>query len=54
MKKWMLVMPLALSGALFADVNLPLVFTDHAVLAKTKATPVFGWADKGEAVEDKL
>ncbi len=50
MKNWLLVAPLALSCALFADVKVPALFGDHAVLCKTAATPVFGWAEQGEAV----
>ncbi|MBR0457872.1 MAG: hypothetical protein IJJ26_01420 [Victivallales bacterium] len=53
-KNWLLLAPFALGSVLFGDVKLPSMFTDHAVLAKTAATPVFGWAERGESVEVKL
>ena len=33
-----------------ADVRLPGVFTDHLVLQRDVALPVWGWADPGEKV----
>jgi sialate O-acetylesterase len=35
---------------LLADIRLPAIFSDHAVLQKTARVPVWGWADPGEAV----
>ena len=37
--------------ALRADVRLPAIFSDHAVLLSGAAVPVWGWADAGEKVE---
>jgi len=34
-----------------ADVRLPALFSDHAVLQSDIAVPVWGWADAGEKVE---
>ena len=33
-----------------ADVKLPAMFTDHAVLQRDMPVPVWGWADPGEKV----
>ncbi len=33
-----------------ADVRLPAVFTDNAVLQRDMAVPIWGWADEGEQV----
>lgn len=41
---------LGLSQAALADVRLPAVFSDHAVLQQGVAVPVWGWADPGEDV----
>jgi hypothetical protein len=37
-----------------ADVRLPAIFSDHAVLQQGAALPVWGWADPGEAVTVSL
>jgi sialate O-acetylesterase len=37
-----------------ADVRLPAIFSDHMVLQRDAAIPVWGWADPGEAVEVKI
>jgi sialate O-acetylesterase len=37
-----------------ADVKLPHMFTDHAVLQRGMPVPVWGKADPGEAVEVKI
>ena len=34
-----------------ADVRVPAIFSDHAVLLSEAAVPVWGWADAGEKVE---
>ena len=34
-----------------ADVKLPALFTDHAVLQRDMQVPVWGWADPGEEVK---
>ena len=36
--------------ALWGDVKLPALFTDHGVLARSAKTPIFGKADPGEVV----
>ena len=37
-----------------ADVRLPAMFTDHAVLQRDMPVPVWGWADAGEKVTVKI
>ena len=37
-----------------ADVRLPAIFSDHAVLLSEATVPVWGWADAGEKVEVSL
>ncbi|MEI6168439.1 MAG: sialate O-acetylesterase [bacterium] len=39
-----------LVGSANAELRLPKVFSDHMVLQRDLATPVWGWADPGEAV----
>ncbi len=34
-----------------ADVKLPAIFSDHAVLLSGATVPIWGWADEGEKVE---
>ena len=34
-----------------ADVKLPAMFTDHAVLQRDMPVPVWGWAEPGEEVK---
>lgn len=41
----------ALTLSVRADVKLPALFSDHAVLLSGTAVPVWGWAGKGEKVE---
>lgn len=41
-------------AAVRADVRLPAVFSDHAVLQRDRALPVWGWADPGETVRVRL
>ena len=41
---------LAVSPALRAEVRLPAIFSDHMVLQRGTAVPVWGWADPGEQV----
>ena len=40
----------ALAGSVRAEVKLPQVFTDHMILQRVAAVPVWGWADAGEKV----
>ncbi|MEO6785132.1 MAG: sialate O-acetylesterase [Chthoniobacteraceae bacterium] len=58
MKSPITLRSLALAGlAIFsphtvrADVRLPAIFSDHAVLLSAASVPVWGWADAGEEVE---
>jgi len=37
-----------------AAITMPSLFTDHAVLQRNKAIPVWGWADPGEQVVVKM
>jgi len=50
LKKLLSIALASLSFAAVADVSVSGLFTDHAVLAKSEKTPVFGKADAGEAV----
>lgn len=45
---------LASAAAAHADVKLPAIFADHAVLQRGKSVPVWGWADAGEEVTVKF
>lgn len=47
------VLVLGISAAR-ADVRLPKVFSDHMVLQRDLAAPVWGWADPGETVTVKM
>ena len=50
MKRFWLAI-LCLTGVwLAADVKLPAIFSDHAVLQRSKATAIYGKADPGEKV----
>jgi len=39
-----------MSSAVHADVKLPAIISDHAVLQRDRAVPIWGWADAGEEV----
>jgi sialate O-acetylesterase len=45
---------LVFSRSLVADVRLPAIFTDNAVLQRDIPVPVWGWADQGEQVTVKI
>lgn len=50
-------LPFILFGILtsaHAEVRLPAIFSDHAVLQKTAQVPIWGWADPGEEVQVTL
>jgi len=49
-----LALALGASRTALADVRLPAVFSDHAVLQQGVAVPVWGWADPGEEVTVSL
>lgn len=53
-----LLFPVAAFGSLIgsaaADVRLPALFSDHMVLQREMAVPVWGWADPGEEVTVKI
>jgi sialate O-acetylesterase len=42
--------PFSSSPRLYAEVKLPAIFSDHAVLQRDMPVPVWGWADPGEEV----
>ncbi len=42
------------TGEARADLRLPAIFADHAVLQRDKALPIWGWAEPGEKVAVKL
>jgi sialate O-acetylesterase len=44
------VVGLSVVSPVIADVKLPAVFSDHMVLQRDRAIPVWGWADPGEKV----
>ena len=50
MKKVMLLLTAAAAFTLSAAVKLPMIFSDHGVLARRAKVPVFGKADPGEKV----
>ena len=51
MKPLLPILTLALAAVVArADVKLPPIFSDHAVLQRDRALPVWGWADPGEQV----
>ena len=50
MKKSVIAITLAAASSLLADVTMPKLFSDHAVLQRSNATAVFGKADVGEKV----
>lgn len=37
--------------SLFANVRMPLLFSDGMVLQRNKSIPVWGWADANEKIE---
>ena len=41
-------------SAVRAEVRLPKIFSDHMVLQRDMATPVWGWADPGETISVKV
>ena len=50
MKKTLLFAVLAIGCAGYANVKVPAIFSDHAILQTSPATAVFGKADPGEKV----
>ena len=52
-KKFLLPVLVAGSIPLLADVKMPAIFSDHAVLQKSHATVIFGKADVNEKVSVK-
>jgi sialate O-acetylesterase len=43
-----------LSSVAFADVRLPALFSDHMVLQRGRAVPIWGWADDGEEITVRI
>ena len=54
--RWALLGAMLLAGSrpARADVRLPALFTDHAVLQRDRPLPVWGWAEPGEKVSVTL
>lgn len=50
MKRYLFLIFLSLNLCLFANVRLPKIFTDHAILQRNVSINVWGWADKGEKI----
>lgn len=50
MKKHLVILFLALSYLVNADVKLPLLFSDDMILQRDKPIPVWGWADANEKI----
>jgi sialate O-acetylesterase len=48
------VFSLATAGLAHADVKLPAIISDHMVLQREMADPIWGWADPGETVTVKI
>ena len=46
----LVVCAVTLSCSAQAELRLPVIFADHAVLQRDAAVPVWGWADAGDAV----
>jgi len=52
---WLVLVALMVSGSVVrADVHLPKMFSDHMVLQRDMAAPVWGWADPGETITVKV
>lgn len=51
MKKQLLTLFIFFSVAAFANVRLPLIFSDGMVLQRNKLIPIWGWADANEKIE---
>src|SRR3972149_1226345 len=45
---WLLLLALAGPRSAYSDVRLPAMFSDHAVLQRGMAVPVWGWGERGE------
>lgn len=45
---------LCVFNSAWGDVRLPAIFSNHAVLKKSEAVPVWGWAEPGEKVDVTL
>ncbi|CAM3123632.1 sialate O-acetylesterase [Rariglobus hedericola] len=50
----LLAVPAALTSTAFADVTLPAIFSDHAVLQKSAKVPVWGRGEPGEKISVTL
>ena len=53
MKRTAIFMLMGLAAAR-ADVRLPAIFSDHAVLQRSEKVPIWGWAEAGEEVRVSL
>jgi sialate O-acetylesterase len=54
MRKFLALSTFICSAAVYGDVKLPVVFSDHMVLQREKPIAVWGWADDGENVRVRL
>jgi sialate O-acetylesterase len=48
------IIAVLLAGVGNAEVRLPAIFSDHAVLHSSEKVPIWGWATPGESVEIRL
>ena len=48
--KWFLILLVAISQMLFAEVKLPTLISDNMILQRNTELNIWGWADKGEKV----
>ena len=46
----LLALTCCLAGLVRAEVKLPAIISDHAVLQRDTSVPIWGWADKGEEI----
>lgn len=51
MKKYLAILFIAFSFCSYANVRMPLLFSDGMVMQRNKPIPVWGWADANEKVE---
>ena len=51
---FVVILLLAGTGAAWADVKLPAIFSDHMVLQRDKPIRIWGWAEEGEKVSVSL
>jgi len=52
--RWVAVLLVGLAVPVRADVRLPAILSDHMVLQRAVAVPIWGWAEAGEKVTVKI